>query len=80
MQSSILEVFEEEDYLQMNEEVKNVKELKDGICLKKKNLLKGANKKKCQYSQKTGRTPEKIQGRFNFLSALVQLHLIYTLR
>ena len=47
---------------------------------KKKNLLKGANKKKCQYSQKTVRTPEKIQGRFNFLSALVQLHLIYTLR
>ena len=32
LQSSILEVFEEEDYLQMNEEVKNVKELKDGIC------------------------------------------------
>ena len=34
---SILEVFnEEEDYLQMNEEVKNAKELKDGIALVKK--------------------------------------------
>ena len=34
---SILEVFnEEEDYLQMNEDVKNAKELKDGIALVKK--------------------------------------------
>ena len=34
---SILKVFnEEEDYLQMNEEVKNAKELKDGIALVKK--------------------------------------------
>ena len=36
LQSSILEVFEEEDYLQMKEEVKNAKDLKDGIALIKK--------------------------------------------
>ena len=46
MQSSILEVFEEEDYLQMNEEVKNVKELKDGICLKKKKTFRKEQTKK----------------------------------
>ena len=46
--ASILEVFnEEEGYLKINEEVKNAKELKDGMALVKKyeNLLKGANKK-----------------------------------
>ena len=46
--ASILEVFnEEEGYLQINEEVKNAKELKDGMALVKKyeDLLKGANKK-----------------------------------
>ena len=43
--ASILEVSNrEENYLQMNEVVKNAKELKDGICLinKYENLLKGA--------------------------------------
>ena len=47
LQSSILEVFEEKDYLQMNDEVKNAKDLKDGIALVKKyeDLVKGANKK-----------------------------------
>ena len=46
--ASILEVFhEEEDYLHMNEEVNNVKELKNGISLVKKyeDLLKGANRR-----------------------------------
>ena len=46
--ASILEVFnEEEGYLQINEEVKNAKELKDGMALVKKyeDLLKGANTK-----------------------------------
>ena len=46
--ASILQVFnEEEGYLQINEEVKNAKELKDGMALVKKyeDLLKGANKK-----------------------------------
>ena len=38
----VFEVFEEEDYLQMNEEVKNAKKPKDGISLVKKHedLLK----------------------------------------
>ena len=38
----VFEVFEEEDYLQMNEEVKNAKKPKDGISLVKKyeDLLK----------------------------------------
>ena len=45
--ASILEVFEEEDYLQTREEVKNAKDLKDGISLVKKyeDLLKEANRK-----------------------------------
>ena len=45
---SIVEVFDEDkDHLHMNEEVKNVKELKDGKPLVKKyeDLLKGANRK-----------------------------------
>ena len=44
---SILEVFEEDGDLQMNEEVKNAKESKDGIFLLKRyeQLLKGANRK-----------------------------------
>ena len=48
MLASILEVFEEgEDYLLINEKVKNARKLKDGICLVKKyqNLLKGVNRK-----------------------------------
>ena len=54
--ASMLEVFEEEDYLQMCEEVKNAKDLRDGIYLVKKyeDLLKGANKDH-KYSWKTGR-------------------------
>ena len=45
--ASILEVFEDEDYLQICEEVKNAKNLKDGISLVKKyeDLLKEANRK-----------------------------------
>ena len=46
LKKELLEVFEEED-LNMNEEIKNTKELKDGISLVKKyeDLLKGANRK-----------------------------------
>ena len=46
LQSSILEVVEEE-HLNLNEEVKNAKKVKDGISLVKKyeNFLKRANKK-----------------------------------
>ena len=44
---SISEVFEDENYLQICEEVKNAKDLKDGISLVKKyeDLLKSSNKK-----------------------------------
>ena len=55
--ASILEVFnEEEGYLQINEEVKNAKELKDGMALVKKyeDLLKGANKKNISIVGKQG--------------------------
>ena len=47
MVESNLEVFEEEDDLQMSEEVENAKNPKYGISLVKKyeHLLKGANKK-----------------------------------
>ena len=46
LKKELLEVFEEED-LNMNEEIKNTKEVKDGISLVKKyeDLLKGANRK-----------------------------------
>ena len=55
--ASILEVFnEEEGYLQINEEVKNAKELKDGMASVKKyeDLLKGANKKNINIVGKQG--------------------------
>ena len=46
LQASILEVSDKEN-ANLNEEVKNTKEVKEGISLVKKyeNLLKGANKK-----------------------------------
>ena len=62
--ASILEVFDkEEDYLHMNEEVKNVKELKDSISLVKKyeDLLKGVIRKDYQHSRKTGKVSKKTQ-------------------
>ena len=45
----------EEDYLELNEKVKNAKEPQDGIVLVKKyeNLLKGTNKKNYNHSRKT---------------------------
>ena len=61
---SILEVSDkEENYLHMNEEVKNVKELKDSISLVKKyeDLLKGVTRKDYQHSRKTGRVTKKTQ-------------------
>ena len=44
---SIIEIADEEDYIEMSEEVKNAKELKDAVSLVKKyeDLLKGANRK-----------------------------------
>ena len=55
--ASISEVFdEEEEYVSMNEEVKNAKEPKEGISLIKKyeDLLKGANKKINNIVEKQG--------------------------
>ena len=47
----------------MNEEVKNVKELKDSISLVKKyeDLLKGVIRKDYQHSRKTGKVSKKTQ-------------------
>ena len=70
---SILKVFdEEEDYLHMNEEVKNMKKLKDGISLVKKyeDLLKGANRKIINIVRKTGRVPLKIQDNEEFFDCV----------
>ena len=57
LRESIIEVSNKEDYyLQLNEEVKNVKELKNGIALvnKHENLLKGANKRSINTVEKQG--------------------------
>ena len=54
---SVIEVSnKEENYLQLNEEVKNAKELKDGIALvnKYENLLKGVNKRSINTVRKQG--------------------------
>ena len=62
--ASILEVSnEEEEYLQMNKEVKNAKEQKDGTCLIKKyeNLLKGPNKKIINIVWKQGELLKKFK-------------------
>ena len=55
LKKELLEVFEEED-LNMNEEIKNTKEVKDGISLVKKyeDLLKGANRKMINIVWKQG--------------------------
>ena len=55
--ASILEVLQEEDYLNICETVKNAKDLKDAISLVKKyeDLLKSSNKIDHRYSCKTGR-------------------------
>ena len=61
--ASIVEISDgEEDQLELNEEVRNVKELKDGIPLVKnyEDLLKGANRKIIIHCRKTGRAPETI--------------------
>ena len=72
MQSSILEVFEEEDYLPMNKEIKKVKELKDSICLIKKyeNLLKGADKNIIIIVGKQGELLKKIKAEDDFFNCV----------
>ena len=51
--ASVLEVFKEEDYLQICQEVKKDKDLKDGISLVKK--YEELKQKHWKYSCKTGR-------------------------
>ena len=70
--ASILEVFEEEDYLQICEEVKNVKDLKDGISLVKKyeDLLKGANKKIINIVGKQGELLKRFKDNDEFFDGL----------
>ena len=67
--ASIVEVLdEEEDYSEMNEEVKNAKKPKDGISLIKKyeNFLKGANKKIINIVEKQGEFLKRLKGRDKF--------------
>ena len=72
LQSSILKVFEEENYLQIQEEVKNAKDLKHGIALVKKyeELLKEANKK-INIVGKQGEILKKLKEEHDFLTTLV---------
>ena len=52
----------DEDYLHMNEETKNAKEVKDGVCLIKniREFLKRNKQEDHKYSPKTGRAVEKV--------------------
>ena len=83
--ASILEVSnEEEDYLRMNEEVKNAKELKDGICLIKKyeNLSKGANKKFINIDGKQGKLLKRFKEENDFFDCdgLSQSNIYFKIR
>ena len=70
--ASILEVFEEEDYLQICKEVENAKDLKDGIPLVKKyeDFLKSSNKKIINIA-KQGELLKDSSTAMNFLTVLV---------
>ena len=59
---------EEEDYLQMNEEVKIAKEVKDCMSLVKKyeNLLKGANKRIINIVKRQGEILKKFREEDDF--------------
>ena len=70
-QSSILKVSEEGNYLQIQEEVKNSKDLKDGIALFKKyeELLKEENKK-INIVGKQGEILKKLKEEHDFFNYL----------
>ena len=72
LQASIFEVSEEEN-VNLNEEVKNGKKVKEGISLVQKyeNLLKGGNKKVINTVGKQGELLKRLKKRMNFLTALV---------
>ena len=74
LQSSILEVVEEE-HLNLNEEVKNAKKVKDGISLVKKyeNFLKRANKKIINIVGKQGELLKRFKQEDEFFNS-VGLH------
>ena len=74
LQSSILEVVEEE-HLNLNEEVKNAKKVKDGISLVKKyeNFLKRANKKIINIVGKQGELLKRFKQEDEFFNC-VGLH------
>ena len=62
----------EEDYLDLNEEVKNVKDLKDGIALVKQyeGLLKGVNKKIINIVEKQGKLLRKFKEEDKFFDCV----------
>ena len=72
MVESNLEVFEEEDDLQMSEEVENAKNPKYGISLVKKyeHLLKGANKKMINIVGKQGKLLKRFKEEDKFFDCV----------
>ena len=70
---SVIEVSnKEENYLQLNEEVKNAKELKDGIALvnKYENLLKGVNKRSINTVRKQGQILKTFKEEDDFVNCV----------
>ena len=69
---SISEVFEEEDYLQICEEVKNAKDLKDSISLVKKyeDLLRNSNKKITNIVAKQGKMLKRFKDSDEFFDGI----------
>ena len=70
---SVIEVSnKEENYLQLNEEVKNAKELKDGIALvnKYENLLKGVNKRSINTVRKQGQNLKTFKEQDDFVNCV----------
>ena len=83
--ASISEVFdEEEEYVSMNEEVKNAKEPKEGISLIKKyeDLLKGANKKINNIVEKQGELMKRFKDSNEFFDGvgLSQSNIYFKIR
>ena len=82
---SVIEVSnKEENYLQLNEEVKNAKELKDGIALvnKYENLLKGVNKRSINTVRKQGQILKTFKEEDDFVNCvdLSRSNIYFTIR
>ena len=71
LQASILEVSDEEN-VNLNEETKNTKKVKEGISLVKnyENLLKGANKKTINIVRKQGELLKRFKGEDEFFDCV----------